>query len=451
MISMKNFYILLVVLLLSACSESQKPEAVTIIKGSIQNVQDSELTLSGHDYREKIQIKEDGTFLDTIDIASGYYTMYLGNNRATVYLSSGTSLEVNANTTNFDSTLSYVGIGAPVNDYLNAKSKIKTKVLGPTKELYALEEAEFLDKITTSKSELLSTLNNAQLDPSFTEIESKDVNYDYLANIQKFQDYHRYYADDEEFIVSEGFMAEVDKLQLDNEENFVKYPAFRSLVNGYYSEYTYGDKLKEGLIKLESLKSQSIKNNLVKSFAYNISPGNEMNDTLYSLLFKQSDDLKFRDKLTEKFEKINKLNKGMASPTFDNYENHAGGKTSLKDLQGKYTYIDVWATWCGPCKAEIPYLKEVEGKYHDKNIQFVSISIDKAKDHDKWDKMIQEKSLGGIQLFADNDWKSQFVTDYAIDGIPRFILIDPAGKIVSGDAPRPSDEALIDLFNELRI
>lgn len=141
---------------------------------------------------------------------------------------------------------------------------------------------------------------------------------------------------------------------------------------------------------------------------------------------------------------------GTVSPSFD-YENHKGGKTKLEDLKGKYVYIDVWATWCGPCKREIPFLKEIEKAYHNKNIEFVSISIDKAKDHDTWKQMVLEKELGGIQLFADNDWKSQFVTDYKINGIPRFILIDPQGNIVTPDAPRPSSDDLKKLFDELKL
>ncbi|MDO5977839.1 TlpA family protein disulfide reductase [Flavivirga spongiicola] len=143
--------------------------------------------------------------------------------------------------------------------------------------------------------------------------------------------------------------------------------------------------------------------------------------------------------------------KGQESPKFVDYENYAGGTTSLDDLKGKFVYIDVWATWCGPCKAEIPYLKEVEKAYHDKNIEFVSISVDKAADQAKWKEMIAEKELGGIQLIADNNFKSGFVQDYKINGIPRFILIDPNGNIVSADAPRPSNEKLKDLFNELKI
>ena len=153
------------------------------------------------------------------------------------------------------------------------------------------------------------------------------------------------------------------------------------------------------------------------------------------------------------------LPKGAPSPTFDDYENINGEKTSLSALKGKYVYIDVWATWCGPCKAEIPSLKKVEKNYHGKNIAFVSMSIDDDRSHDgswekaneDWKKMVKEKELGGIQIFAPNGWKSEFVQNYMINGIPRFILIDPEGNIVSASAPRPSSEELIKLFDEENI
>ncbi|GAW90641.1 hypothetical protein FPS14_contig00079-0007 [Flavobacterium psychrophilum] len=61
---------------------------------------------------------------------------------------------------------------------------------------------------------------------------------------------------------------------------------------------------------------------------------------------------------------IQKLNNATA-PTF-NYANHKGGTTKLEDFKGKYIYIDVWATWCGPCRGEIPFLQKIEEKYHEK-------------------------------------------------------------------------------------
>jgi len=151
--------------------------------------------------------------------------------------------------------------------------------------------------------------------------------------------------------------------------------------------------------------------------------------------------------------------KGAASPTFVDYENFKGGNMSLSDLKGKYVYMDIWATWCGPCKAEIPSLKKVEKQFHGKNIEFVSISVDEGRGYKGdasaayagWKKMIAEKELGGVQLMADNGFRSKFIQDYKINGIPRFILVDPDGNIVNADAPRPSNPKLIELFNSLSI
>ena len=135
-----------------------------------------------------------------------------------------------------------------------------------------------------------------------------------------------------------------------------------------------------------------------------------------------------------------KLNNSQA-PNFD-YENFAGGKTSLESLKGKYVYIDVWATWCGPCRAEIPSLKALEESMHGKNIEFVSISVDVEKDHEKWQNFVKEKSLGGTQLYADKNWNSDFIKAFGINSIPRFILIDPTGKVIDADAMRPSNGKL---------
>ena len=152
------------------------------------------------------------------------------------------------------------------------------------------------------------------------------------------------------------------------------------------------------------------------------------------------------------------LPKGMDSPEFKDYENFNGETTSLSDLRGKYVYVDIWATWCGPCKVEIPYLKELEKKYQDRNIAFVSISVDDPKRngtwekaHGNWKKMVAEKELTGIQLFSPQGYESQFIKDYVSIGIPRFVLINPEGKIVTPFAPRPSSKELIKLFDQENI
>lgn len=161
----------------------------------------------------------------------------------------------------------------------------------------------------------------------------------------------------------------------------------------------------------------------------------------HAILNKQvEDDKEAAAKNREAREALKKLN-GTASPTFA-YENFKGGVTELKKFKGSYVYIDVWATWCGPCRMEIPHLHEIENKYKGKKIVFVSISVDKKNDHEKWKKMVADKSLGGTQLFADKDWDSDFIKAYGINSIPRFIIIGPDGKIVDADAKRPSDPEL---------
>jgi thiol-disulfide isomerase/thioredoxin len=139
--------------------------------------------------------------------------------------------------------------------------------------------------------------------------------------------------------------------------------------------------------------------------------------------------------------------KGKPSPEFINYENYKGGTTSLKELNGKYIYIDVWATWCRPCLGEIPHLKKLEEEFKDENIVFVSISIDKETSKANWRKMITEKKMGGIQLFAPKNAK--FIKSYKIKSIPRFILIDPNGNVVDANMPRPSNTKTKEILTKL--
>ena len=201
--------------------------------------------------------------------------------------------------------------------------------------------------------------------------------------------------------------------------------------------------------QLENFKSPSIRDHVINSmlFAYSPSEGDVhlIKDKLLTLASKES----IKESIINRYDKIKSLTKGQPSPTFT-YENFKGGETALKDLEGKYVYIDVWATWCGPCIGEIPYLKELEHQYADKNIAFVSISVDTKDDYEKWRKMVTNKELGGTQLMADNAFNSTFIESYAINAIPRFIIIDPEGNIVSADATRPSDaniESKLDALN----
>ncbi|PCH76380.1 MAG: thioredoxin [Flavobacteriaceae bacterium] len=147
--------------------------------------------------------------------------------------------------------------------------------------------------------------------------------------------------------------------------------------------------------------------------------------------------------------KMLRLAKGTVSPVFIDYENNAGGTSSLSDFKGRFVYIDLWATWCGPCKKEIPAMKALETKFHGENIVFLSISLDKKSAYKTWKNMIEEKNMGGVQLIADKDFSSDFTIAYDVSSIPRFVLLDTEGNIIDADAPRPSDPALTLLLKEV--
>ncbi|MGN6510817.1 MAG: TlpA family protein disulfide reductase, partial [Chitinophaga sp.] len=122
------------------------------------------------------------------------------------------------------------------------------------------------------------------------------------------------------------------------------------------------------------------------------------------------------------------------------YPDLKGKQTSLSDFKGKVVLVDVWATWCGPCKGEIPHLKKLEKEMHGTDVVFMSVSVDVEKDHQKWKDFVASEELGGVQLFASG-W-SDIAKFYNIKGIPRFMVFDKKGNIVSTDAPRPSSKEL---------
>lgn len=113
-----------------------------------------------------------------------------------------------------------------------------------------------------------------------------------------------------------------------------------------------------------------------------------------------------------------------------------GRMISLKDFKGKVIFIDVWATWCGPCRGQIPFLKEIEAEYSDnKDIIFMSISLDRQQDRQKWINMIKKENLQGVQLL--DDMGKSFGKKYQISAIPRFLLVSKEGKWIEIRCPLP--------------
>lgn len=177
---------------------------------------------------------------------------------------------------------------------------------------------------------------------------------------------------------------------------------------------------------------------------------------LISLLFLQCNDAKKENvevgEIIERTpEQISSMREMAPKFTFASID---GNEVSLDDLKGKYVYIDIWATWCQPCLVQIPAMKEMEEKYRDTDIEFVSISVDSERDKPKWQKMINDRGMSGLQLYAGRG--TSFHQDYKISSIPRFVLIGKNGELINDNAPRPMDhrtgginEELISVFDKL--
>ena len=109
-----------------------------------------------------------------------------------------------------------------------------------------------------------------------------------------------------------------------------------------------------------------------------------------------------------------------------------GNEHRLAEFKGRYVYIDMWASWCGPCNQEIPYLKELEKTLGNDQVVFVSISID--EDPDAWKAAIKRHNLTGNQFLGNET----LATLLKVQGIPRFLIYDKEGRLLYPEAPRPS-------------
>lgn len=110
--------------------------------------------------------------------------------------------------------------------------------------------------------------------------------------------------------------------------------------------------------------------------------------------------------------------------------NPDGKMLSLDDTLGKYTIIDFWASWCKPCRMENPNVVAVYEKYHDKGLNIISVSLDRAGQKERWLKAIEDDNMDWYHVSNLKFWKDPIAQQYNVRSIPATFLLDENGKII---------------------
>ncbi len=379
---------------------------LVIITGEITNPIGESVIFSNQDTSYSTTANESGTFTISFNLDSATYLNFEhGVEHTAMYVYPGDKIKLTIDTELFDETIEYKG--SLSSSFLARKYLIEegNDFFG---EIYYMSNTEeYKAYLDSYKDSIIKEFGNIT-DSTFinSEITGIDKDIDYFVGRQEklaeySEDAKTYMWETKEIARDFNFYAAIDSLNSTD---------FNKMVEQYTAAFE------------SSLKKVTDKEFLI---------------TAKERITKTANSWIERKTAVDKMPKT-----GQAAIDFT-YPDKDGNEFSLASFKGNLIYVDVWATWCGPCKAEIPSLQKLEADYHDKNIIFMSVSVD--TDKEAWEKMVVEKELGGVQLWADG-W-SQITKDYAIFGIPRFMLFDAEGNVISTDAPRPSDDDIRELLD----
>lgn len=428
------------------------------LEGKIHNPNSSYLILrtSGQMLLDSMLLDANNEVFTSLEIDAGEFELFDGEEYKSIYLKPDYKLSFTFDASQFDETFSFQGIGSEVNNYM-AQAYLLDESLGKYDYyayIYKLDEQRFLhivDSVFQLKMNLLNTFN--QMDKDVFELKKLDLVFSKDHKLYSYQNSYRYFRDSQNFVVTKNFPNPFSNLNLERKD-LLALSSYVQILSDYVNAKATqikanNDSLDFFLARLSAIEQHilipEIREAAIQYSGKNYFMQSKNRKEAYERILDLSTDSVFKDDIHNQDRMLNRIDAGSISPPFT-FTDSTGSSVSLKDLEGKYVYIDIWATWCAPCVKEIPHFKQLVKKYATQNIVFVSIA--RNDDKDRWRKKISQDSLPGIQLFAE-DSNADFFEAFIVNSIPRYILIAPDGKIVDSDAKRPSNILLIEQLDGL--
>ncbi|MBX3241338.1 MAG: AhpC/TSA family protein [Chitinophagaceae bacterium] len=157
--------------------------------------------------------------------------------------------------------------------------------------------------------------------------------------------------------------------------------------------------------------------------------GAEELEPLYNALSEKTKNSFFGKEVAKTLEVLKKTSIGAVAPDFT-LNDPKGNPVSLSSFKGKYTLVDFWASWCGPCRVENPNVVKAYQAFQSKGFDILGVSLDESREH--WEKAIVDDQLAWTQVAdIEKGGRSDVAIEYGIKGIPMNFLLDREGKIIA--------------------
>ena len=456
----KIFYILFLFLTVFSCNEKSSNPPVLIFQGEFSGFQNAKkLSFFAEEIDTSFLVQPNELTEIHLPLTNKqYFYFQLGREYGTIYGEPGDTVSLRLDYKNFDESLKFSGTKSNENNYLIKNYLFREKQAKPLKQDYNKSYTEFdqeISEIHQSLNDLLNQYSENGLDEEFIENEQARNQLFYFKKLVFYPSEYKIHTGKMPEL-SDAFFTAIDSINTEN-ENYLSFETYPAVISEKLSlqKPILDKKNKDYALQLgermASIENKAIREQLffrLLSREIKLAENEQMVNQLLSKYEKNIEDDSLQEELKEHLTKREQLQPGKEAPVFE-VENTKKEPVQISDFKGKLLYIDFWATWCKPCREEMPHLNELIEEYKNEEVVFLGVNLDRSKHaYQNWSLFLAEHQLNGVQTIALNNQKA-IIDQYNVYAIPRYVLIDQQGEIINAMAPKPSEkEELRTLLNQ---